>query len=165
MIKKLTARIGQYKKQTIATPLFMVGEVGMEVLIPLIMSWLIDRGIERGDMSQIWVNGLLLLAALLLVDVDKHHATDDDMCHFATMAVTIDLYFLLTSNVRFIAIVLQLLPAQFFVLGPHQRHQPLAFGYASGERLAQRCTYRFVGSIIFRNICHATSRYTMTFLP
>ena len=66
MIKKLTARIGQYKKQTIATPLFMVGEVGMEVLIPLIMSWLIDRGIERGDMSQIWVNGLLLLAAAFI---------------------------------------------------------------------------------------------------
>ena len=66
MSKKLTARIGQYKKQTIATPLFMVGEVGMEVLIPLIMSWLIDRGIERGDMSQIWVNGLLLLAAAFI---------------------------------------------------------------------------------------------------
>ena len=66
MIKKLTARIGQYKKQTIATPLFMVGEVGMEVLIPLIMSWLIDRGIERGDMSQIWLNGLLLLAAAFI---------------------------------------------------------------------------------------------------
>ncbi|MBO4378096.1 MAG: ABC transporter ATP-binding protein [Clostridia bacterium] len=66
MIKKLTARIGQYKKQTIATPLFMVGEVGMEVLIPLIMSWLIDRGIERGDMSQIWINGLLLLAAAFI---------------------------------------------------------------------------------------------------
>ena len=44
----------------------MVGEVGMEVLIPLIMSWLIDRGIERGDMSQIWLNGLLLLAAAFI---------------------------------------------------------------------------------------------------
>ena len=34
----------------------------MEVLIPLIMSWLVDRGIERGDMSQIYLYGGLLLA-------------------------------------------------------------------------------------------------------
>ena len=46
MIKKLAARVRQYKRQTIATPLFMVGEVAMEALIPLIMSWLIDRGIQ-----------------------------------------------------------------------------------------------------------------------
>jgi ATP-binding cassette subfamily B protein len=42
MIKKLAARVRQYKKQAIATPLFMVGEVAMEALIPMIMSRLID---------------------------------------------------------------------------------------------------------------------------
>ena len=62
MIKKLAARVRQYKKQAVATPLFMVGEVSMEVLIPLIMSWLIDRGIERGDMNSIYLYGALLLA-------------------------------------------------------------------------------------------------------
>ena len=62
MIKKLAARVRQYKKHAVATPLFMVGEVSMEVLIPLIMSWLVDRGIERGDMSQIYLYGGLLLA-------------------------------------------------------------------------------------------------------
>ena len=62
MIKKLAARVRQYKKQAIATPLFMVGEVAMETLIPLVMSYLIDRGITRGDMSQVWLYGLLLLA-------------------------------------------------------------------------------------------------------
>ena len=62
MIKKVAARVRQYKKHAVATPLFMVGEVSMEVLIPLIMSWLVDRGIERGDMSQIYLYGGLLLA-------------------------------------------------------------------------------------------------------
>ena len=63
MIKKLAARVRQYRKQAIATPLFMVGEVAMETFIPLVMSYLIDRGITRGDMSQIWLYGFLLLAA------------------------------------------------------------------------------------------------------
>ena len=66
MIKKLLKRVGQYKKQTIATPLFMVGEVSMEALIPLIMSWLIDRGIERGNMGNIFLYGGLLLATAFL---------------------------------------------------------------------------------------------------
>ncbi len=66
MIKRLAACIRQYKKQAIATPLFMVGEVAMEVLIPMVMAYLIDRGIERGDMTQIWINGAILLAAAFI---------------------------------------------------------------------------------------------------
>ena len=66
MIKKLAARIRQYKKQAIATPLFMVGEVAMETVIPLIMSFLIDRGITPGSMSQIWLFGALLVCAAML---------------------------------------------------------------------------------------------------
>lgn len=66
MIKKLAARIGQYKKQAIATPLFMVGEVIMEVLIPMVMAYLIDRGIEQGNMGQIWLNGGILLVAAFI---------------------------------------------------------------------------------------------------
>ncbi|MBQ8074249.1 MAG: ABC transporter ATP-binding protein [Clostridia bacterium] len=66
MIKKLLASVRQYKKQAIATPLFMVGEVAMETMIPLVMSYLIDRGVERGDMGQIWLYGLLLLGAAFI---------------------------------------------------------------------------------------------------
>ena len=66
MIKKLASRIRQYRKHAIATPLFMVGEVSMEVLIPMIMASLIDRGIERGDMSKIWLYGGMLLATAFL---------------------------------------------------------------------------------------------------
>ena len=66
MIKKLAARIRQYKRQAIATPLFMVGEVAMEAVIPLIMSYLIDRGITPGSMSHIWLFGGLLVGAAML---------------------------------------------------------------------------------------------------
>ena len=66
MIKKLTARVRQYKKQAIATPLFMVGEVAMEALIPMIMSRLIDFGIEDGSMEQILLYGGILLAAAMI---------------------------------------------------------------------------------------------------
>lgn len=66
MIKRLSVCIRQYKKQAIATPLFMVGEVAMEVLIPMVMAYLIDRGIERGDMTQIWINGAILLCAAFI---------------------------------------------------------------------------------------------------
>ena len=66
MIKKLASRVRQYKKHAIATPLFMLGEVAMEVLIPLIMSYLVDRGIEAGNMKQILLyGGALLITALL----------------------------------------------------------------------------------------------------
>ena len=66
MIKKLAMRVRQYKKYAIATPLFMVGEVAMETLIPMIMAYLIDRGIEQSSMTQIWINGAILLAAAFL---------------------------------------------------------------------------------------------------
>ena len=70
MIKKLAARVRQYKKQAIATPLFMIGEVAMEALIPMIMAMLIDRGIgtddRPGSIPQILLYGGLLLAAALI---------------------------------------------------------------------------------------------------
>ena len=43
MIKKLLARVREYKRQAIATPLFMVGEVAMEALIPMIMGMIDQR--------------------------------------------------------------------------------------------------------------------------
>ena len=70
MIKKLASRVREYRKQAIATPLFMVGEVAMEALIPMIMALLIDRGIgtdeQPGSIGQILIyGGLLLLTALI----------------------------------------------------------------------------------------------------
>ena len=70
MIKKLASRVREYKKQAVATPLFMIGEVAMEALIPMIMAWLIDRGIgtdeHPGSMEQIFLYGGLLLAAAVV---------------------------------------------------------------------------------------------------
>ena len=66
MIKKLAARIRQYRKQTVATPLLMVGEVAMEALIPMIMAWLVDRGIEQGNLSSTLLYGGLLLGTAFL---------------------------------------------------------------------------------------------------
>ena len=70
MIRKLLARVREYRRETIQTPLFMIGEVAMEVLIPMIMKWMIDRGIEgndgAGSMANIWLYGGLLLVAAMI---------------------------------------------------------------------------------------------------
>ena len=61
MIKKLMSHIGEYKKQAILTPIFMIGEVLMEVLIPYVTASLIDKGIEAGNMPAVWKYGLIML--------------------------------------------------------------------------------------------------------
>ena len=65
MIKKLMKYIGEYKLPTILTPIFVLLESGMEILIPLLMAKLIDYGIDQGDMGVITRYGLLLLVAAL----------------------------------------------------------------------------------------------------
>ena len=54
MIKKLSKFIGEYKLPTILTPVLIALEVVMEVLIPLIMADLIDKGVYAGEMSEIY---------------------------------------------------------------------------------------------------------------
>ncbi|MCL2320976.1 MAG: ABC transporter ATP-binding protein/permease [Oscillospiraceae bacterium] len=68
MIKKLAKSIRQYKKAAILTPIFMILEVAMEVIVPFLMASLIDFGISKGDMNYIWKRGLILIlfAALSL---------------------------------------------------------------------------------------------------
>ncbi len=66
MIKKLAASIREYKKATIITPILIVLELTLDVLIPYLMSKLIDNGINAGDMSYILKFGSLLLVLSLL---------------------------------------------------------------------------------------------------
>ena len=66
MIKKLSAYIGEYKLQTVLTPVLVMLEVIMDIGIPLIMADLIDQGIEQGNMDVILKYGVLLLAVALL---------------------------------------------------------------------------------------------------
>ena len=69
MIKKLVSHLGEYKAASIKTPLFAALEAIMDVLLPTIMAFIIDRGIEKGDMNAIIRYGLLtfLVAAIALV--------------------------------------------------------------------------------------------------
>ena len=61
LLKPLMQCIGQYKKETILTPVFVILEVVMEVIIPLLMAYLIDYGIELGDMGVIGKVGTALV--------------------------------------------------------------------------------------------------------
>ncbi|MCI2049036.1 MAG: ABC transporter ATP-binding protein/permease [Lachnospiraceae bacterium] len=66
MIKKLTKYIGQFKFATIVTPFSMIGEVICEMVIPVLMGRIVDKGIYGKDMSYIIHTGLLMLAVALL---------------------------------------------------------------------------------------------------
>ena len=59
MIKKLVSHLGEYKRAAILTPLFAALEAVMDVLLPTIMAFIIDQGIEKGDMNAILKYGLL----------------------------------------------------------------------------------------------------------
>jgi ATP-binding cassette subfamily B protein len=61
MIKKLARCVGEYKKESILAPVLVTLEVVMEVLIPLLMVKLIDRGINQGDMKVILRYGMILI--------------------------------------------------------------------------------------------------------
>lgn len=64
MIKTLIKQVKQYKAVSLATPLLTAGEVLLEVMIPFVTSALIDKGIEAGDMGQVYkYGGLMLLMA------------------------------------------------------------------------------------------------------
>ena len=69
MIKKLASHLGGYKRAAIITPLLSALEAIMDVLLPLLMSYIIDQGIEKGDMDAVIKYGLLtfLVAAIALV--------------------------------------------------------------------------------------------------
>lgn len=60
MIKTLLKSVREYKKDSILAPLFMIGEVAMEVLIPFYMAKLINNGIQLQDLGYIVKMGLLL---------------------------------------------------------------------------------------------------------
>ncbi|MCM1188482.1 MAG: ABC transporter ATP-binding protein/permease [bacterium] len=66
MLKTLGAQIKEFKKASIATPVFMIGEVIMETIIPLLMASIIDDGVNKSNMNHIYlVGGLMVLTALL----------------------------------------------------------------------------------------------------
>ena len=66
IVKQLARSIRQYKKDAILAPVFVVGEVALEVIIPLIMADLIDYGINVGDMNYVIKSGIILIILCLL---------------------------------------------------------------------------------------------------
>ena len=66
MIRTFARYIGQYKRDTILTPLCTALEVLMEILIPFVTASIIDEGIQAGDMGKVWLYGGLMLALAFL---------------------------------------------------------------------------------------------------
>ena len=65
MLKTLGAQIKEFKKDSVLTPVFMIGEVIMETIIPLLMASIIDDGVSAGNMNHIYLVGVLMVAAAL----------------------------------------------------------------------------------------------------
>ena len=61
MLKTLGAQIKEFKKDSLITPVFMILEVFMETIIPLMMASIIDDGVEAGDIHHIYVTGALMV--------------------------------------------------------------------------------------------------------
>lgn len=66
MLKTLGAQIKEYKKASIVTPVFMVAEVLMETIIPLLMASIIDDGVRAGNMKHIYVVGACMVLTAIL---------------------------------------------------------------------------------------------------
>lgn len=62
IVKTILSEVKQYKKASFLTPVFMLLEVAMEMIIPLLMTFIIDKGVEKGDMSVIVKVGLVMIA-------------------------------------------------------------------------------------------------------
>ncbi|MBE6855449.1 MAG: ABC transporter ATP-binding protein [Ruminococcus sp.] len=61
MLKKLGVHLKEFKRASILTPLFMILEVVMEMLIPLLMASMVDDGVEAGNMTHIYKIGAMML--------------------------------------------------------------------------------------------------------
>lgn len=65
MLKTLLKQVKEFKADSIKTPIFMILEVIIEMFIPFLMAQLIDKGVEKGNMTYIWIfSALMLLAAV-----------------------------------------------------------------------------------------------------
>ena len=66
MFQTLLKEVREYKRASIATPLFMLLEVLMETMIPYLMASIIDKGVNAGDLGHIYhVGGLMIVAAAI----------------------------------------------------------------------------------------------------
>ena len=66
MLKKLLAYVGEYKKVSLLSPIFIAVEVMMEILIPFLMASIIDDGLNKGNMGHIYFIGLITLIIAMI---------------------------------------------------------------------------------------------------
>lgn len=65
MLKTLGAQIKEYKWASIATPVFMLLEVAVDTIIPILMASIIDNGVNKGDTKHIYIMGVWMIVAAL----------------------------------------------------------------------------------------------------
>lgn len=65
MLKTLGAQVKEYRNASIITPIFMLLEVAMETIIPLLMASIVNKGINAGDTKHIYVMGAWMIVAAL----------------------------------------------------------------------------------------------------
>ena len=66
MLKVLGAQIKEFKKDSILTPVFMILEVIMEMVIPMLMASIIDDGVNAGNMNHIYIVGVQMIVIALI---------------------------------------------------------------------------------------------------
>lgn len=66
MLKTLGTQLKEFKKDSIKTPIFMILEVLMEMIIPFLMASIIDDGVEKGDIRHICIVGIFMIVAALI---------------------------------------------------------------------------------------------------
>lgn len=66
MLKKLLSNVGEYKKDSVITPIFVILEVIMEVIIPLLMAKIVDVGLASNDINYVVKIGIVMLLASFL---------------------------------------------------------------------------------------------------
>lgn len=66
MVKTILGQVKEFKKDSLLTPVFMMLEVIMEMIIPLLMAAIIDNGVEKGDMNYIYKTGAVMVLMAVL---------------------------------------------------------------------------------------------------
>ena len=63
MIKRILQELKEYRKASFLAPIFMVGEVVLEISLPFLMPFIIDKGVSQGDMTEVTKYGLIMIVA------------------------------------------------------------------------------------------------------
>lgn len=63
MIKRILQEVKEYRKASFLAPIFMVGEVVLEISLPFLMSFIIDKGVSQGDMTEVTKYGVIMIVA------------------------------------------------------------------------------------------------------